>query len=433
MRVIRLDQPTHPPSQSPPSTQPDAIVGFDALRAMAALAVVALHAGVPYARHPMPGLLWPVWDTSSRIVDGVFWSIEVIIMPLFLMMAGFLLCHSSRRHSPGRLIQSRAKRLLIPLAFGVVVILPISLYIWTAGLVVEGVVPAIKLKSLKFPTPISEQIWGLSHLWFLLYVFLYVVVAAGLIRAASRTPFARITQAVSRPKVLMAILVCVAVTTLAAAPQVVWGFQHAFLPVPSKWIYSGVFFAAGYGLAMHDRELHWVTKSSPRLLAIGVVLLSTSVLLGTWSLEHSLGTSTPNHAATFLMALLTVAAASTVTLGAIGASTRYITHVPRPIRYLASASFWIYLVHHPLLGLIHCDIKWLWPVASPLVKMSVSFLAATSLSLLMYESFVRRTRFGQWLGLSDRERPKPATVKTDQETTLLIPRPVPETETRRAA
>uniref|UniRef100_UPI00356877A9 acyltransferase family protein n=1 Tax=Stieleria sp. TaxID=2795976 RepID=UPI00356877A9 len=206
-----------------------------------------------------------------------------------------------------------------------------------------------------------------------------------------------------------------------------------FLPVPSKWIYSGVFFAAGYGLAIHDGQLQWVARSSPRLLALGAVLLSTSVLLGTWALEHSLGGPTPNHAATLLMALLTVAAAGTITLGSIGASTRYITHVPRPILYVASASFWIYLVHHPLLGLIHCDIKWLWPAASPLVKMSVSFFTATSLSLLMYESFVRRTRFGQWLGFSHREKPKPATVQTDQETTLPIPRRVPETETRRAA
>ena len=51
-------------------------------------ALVALHAGVPYARHPMPGLIWPVSDSRSGVVDAIFWSIEVFIMPLFLVMAG---------------------------------------------------------------------------------------------------------------------------------------------------------------------------------------------------------------------------------------------------------------------------------------------------------------------------------------------------------
>ena len=35
---------------------------------------------------------------------------------------------------------------------------------------------------------------------------------------------------------------------------------------------------------------------------------------------------------------------------------------------LAAASFWIYLVHHPILGIIHIDLKWLLPDANPVLE-----------------------------------------------------------------
>lgn len=435
MNVIRLNK-----TDSSESVSPRPIPGFDVLRAFAALAVVALHAGVPYLKHPMPGLVWPVEDTGSHVVDAIFWSIEVMIMPLFLMIAGFLMWRSSRRLTPGQLVQSRARRLLAPLAFGIVIVLPIDLYIWTVGLVAQGTVPVVKLKSFAFDPPISDQIWGLSHLWFLLYVFLYVVVAACLIRIAVYRPVYRpvyrfvqhwITP-IMRPTVLIAILSSVAVAILVAAPEVVWGFQHAILPVPSKWIYSGVFFAAGCLLALHDAELTWASRMTPRILVLSVVLLTTSVILGTWSLGQSPSGPRPNTAATFLLAVLTVAAASTTTIGLIGASARYVGRVSNPVRYVASASFWIYLIHHPLLGLIHFDIKTHWPAGSPIVKLCVSFVAATAVSLLLYESLVRRSWFGTLLGFSHSAKRESAGDNIEASEILKLPAAEPG-HRRRAA
>ena len=413
--------------------QPNAVAGLDVLRVFATMAVVVLHASVPYLRIRMPGLVWPVGDNSSRWVDAVFWGIEVMIMPLFLVIAGFLLWRSSRRLSPGQLVSSRAKRILIPLAFGILVILPIDLYIWTVGLVADGAVEPIKLKSLKFDTPISNDIWGLAHLWFLLYVFLYVVVAAVLFRLASLGFVKRVAKAVSRPKVLLPTLSCIAVATLFAAPEVVWGFQHTFLPVPSKWIYSGVFFAAGCGLGFHDGKLKLVSRSAPRILVIGVILLVSSVTLGTWSLQQLESGRAINHAATFLLAILTVAAASTVTLGVIGASVRSVKQIPQTIRYLASASFWIYLIHHPLLGLIHTDIKWIWPQGPPFVKLCVSFVAATGISILLYEAFIRRSRLGELLGFNHSEQANPPDRPEDDETKEVLKLPESKTDRRHAA
>jgi peptidoglycan/LPS O-acetylase OafA/YrhL len=67
---------------------------------------------------------------------------------------------------------------------------------------------------------------------------------------------------------------------------------------------------------------------------------------------------------------------------------------------LAAASFWIYLVHHPILGLVQLDLKWLVPGANPVAKTAAAFLIASGFSLLSYEGLVRRTALGRLLGFS---------------------------------
>ena len=85
-------------------------MGFDAVRAVAVVAVVVLHALVPYLKHPMPGLVWSVsvMDEPSALADGVFWSIELFVMPLFLVIAGFFcLWDICQKGSRGTGVQSR--------------------------------------------------------------------------------------------------------------------------------------------------------------------------------------------------------------------------------------------------------------------------------------------------------------------------------------
>jgi hypothetical protein len=88
------------------------------------------------------------------------------------------------------------------------------------------------------------------------------------------------------------------------------------------------------------------------------------------------------------------------------------------VQYLAAASFWIYLAHHPAVGLAQVAL-----MRTPLqaaVKLCIVFAAATALSLLTYEACVRRT----WLGALLNGR------RDDSTTTV---RPPDFIETRRAA
>lgn len=376
------------------------VPGLDAVRAFAALGVVLLHAGVPYLKNPMPGLAWPVTDQSSRLVDIVFWGIELFIMPIFLLMAGIFAWGTISRNGAKKLVHRRAKRLLVPLAFGMLVILPMDLYVWLLGWVYEGIIEPVKMKSLKFENGIDKNLWGTSHLWFLLYLFTYVTTLAFAWRFRSRIK--RVTPAISS-----AILVSIGIATLIVCPEVVWGFQHAFSPVPSKWLYSGTFFFGGVLLAAKDPEFQWLKDAAGRLALPSFLLCCFSILLGTWHLQG--GESDTANAS---LAALTTIGAWTISLCVVGLTIKHVNRVPTKVAYLAAASFWVYLVHHPFLGLIHINLKVLLPNAAPALKMILAFSLCSTFCLLTYEALVRRTRLGKLLGFAW-EIPRPTQSVAD--------------------
>ncbi len=401
-------------------------IGIDLIRVLAAILVVLLHASVPYLVHPMPGLAWPVVDTPSPLVDAVFWAIEVFIMPLFLVLAGYFAHRSLAAKSGRHFLRGRFKRLLVPFLAAVIVVLPADCYVWLLGWVVEGEIPLAKMRSLKLDPARTEHLWGTSHLWFLLYLYLYCVVLVALSRGLERLTDRRglgggVDRSSSRAAtaVTWGLLVVTAVVTLAIAPEVVYGFQHSFLPVPSKWIYSGTFFAGGVWIATCDPQWRIIQRFEFRWLAFGCLALIFAVMVGQWSLR-------PSGEARFAadgwllrttLAALTVCAAWSMTLGLICAGHRLspvLLRRPRGaevVRYLAGASLWVYVIHHPLVGLLHIDAKLLGPTVSPVIKAMTVTMVSLSLALATYEVWIRRTVVGRRSGFA--AEPRRLTVATE--------------------
>ncbi|MGH7127137.1 MAG: acyltransferase family protein, partial [Planctomycetaceae bacterium] len=303
----------------------------------------------------------------------------------------------------------RGKRLVLPLLLGVATILPADLYIWGMGLVIDGRCSPRKLRSLKFPEHIARDLWGLGHLWFLEYLFLFcVLLAAGWsvvtwMRTTARGR--RWTDRVARLRrdrwtlpVLLPLGMTACVTgILAWEPQVVIGFQHDFLPVPPKFLHGLVFFAAGCALSAFDDRLRRFATSSRRFLA-----LAPAVFVMAWPLIHGHLTEELTVGERWLLAGALALFAVLATLGLFGVFAQITRPPSRPMQYLAEASFWVYLVHHPLVGLLQLDLA--GAALSPLVKFLIVTGGALGLSLLTYEALVRET----WLGaLLNGRRAKP--------------------------
>jgi peptidoglycan/LPS O-acetylase OafA/YrhL len=99
------------------------------------------------------------------------------------------------------------------------------------------------------------------------------------------------------------------------------------------------------------------------------------------------------------LSVLTCSSALLVSLSILACVAGRIERVPRVIGYLSAASFWVYLVHHPVVGLVHIDMKWLSPNSGAIVKTTIVFLLTSGFCLLSYEGLVRRSALGRWLGM----------------------------------
>lgn len=374
------------------------IAPLDCLRVFATGCVVLLHACVPYSTHAMPGLVWPVRDQTSRFVDVIFWGTELFVMPLFLLMAGYFAVGLYRHRGSWGLVRHRFRGLMAPFAFAAVFLLPLSLYAWLTGWLIEGSIAPRKLRSLAFDPSVEKELWGFAHLWFLPYLFLYVSLFAAIAAFRPGTLSSRATELLRRGSLPGLALLGMAV--VCWVPEVVFGFQHGFLPFASKWIYCGTYFFGGVWLGHFDRDLRGLSRSGSRHLLLGGVAGGLAVLCGTQMLAGADDTATR-----LLMAVSTVLAAWCISLGLHGWVMRRKLDGGPIVRYLAAASFWVYLSHHSVVALTHIDLKVLLPNASPLLKAAVTFSITIGFCLLAFEGCVRRTWVGRLLGV------KPSAVR----------------------
>ncbi|QDS92260.1 glucans biosynthesis protein [Roseimaritima multifibrata] len=368
------------------------------VRAGATLLVVLLHALMPYVSQPMPGVAWPVWETGSTTANAVFWAIELFIMPLFLVLAGFVAVGLIGRLGKADFLRHRARRLLVPLLFGLVVVLPIDLYVWLLGWVVEGKVGWQKMRSLKIDPEIAKNLWGTSHLWFLQYLLLYSVLYAVVKEAWPERWRHPVNRRTVRAASLLA-LIAIGGSVLLVRPEVVFGFQHGFFPVASKWIYNGTFYAGGIWLAVFDSRLRRIERNGVGVLLFGLLGGIASLWAGMQFLQGD-----ASRLILVLGAVATLASAWALTFGIIGAAVRFAQRPRRIVLYVAAASFWIYLAHHPFLGLVHIGLKVQFPDAAPLGKGMLAWAIATLWCLGTYQIFVRHTFIGRMLGVRHAER-----------------------------
>lgn len=411
--TIPLPSPGAPPAGS------SRFHGLDWLRAIAALLVVGLHAGIAYTLAPFPGLAWPVHDVHpSPLVDGVTWWIDGFIMPVFFVLGGFVAAQLMAKRGAAAFLKHRVKRVLLPFVFGCVVILPAALYVWLLGWVAEGRIPAKKLRTLAFDEGVADGLWGVAHLWFLEYLFLFSAVAAGWVWWRGRVRDRSLFRAPSRPCPRSPVLArerekgrkgerewgerrgailqfwvpflfaAPSAVALFWQPRVVIGFDHAWHPLPANLLYYAPCFACGWWLWRRQNRGVAIARWAEWHVALSLLLFAALLPL---IREHCV---TEFHGVR--RAVLTGMFALFAWLSAVGWFGVFLKRCgapPRPVRYLTEASFWVYLFHHPIVGLAQVALAGTAIPAA--VKYVVVLGSAVGLSLLTYHALVRNT----WVGV----------------------------------
>lgn len=379
--------------------QPDRLHGLDALRGGALLLGVVLHASLSF----FPQQIWIVADDSRSIgAAGLFFAIHLFRMTAFFLIAGLFAHMMLARKGWWGFARDRASRIAGPLlAFWFPVMAGIvTALVWNAyanGLVVPGAPPP--------PTPTYDLTnFPLTHLWFL-YVLVLFCAAALILRA----PFAALDRhggwGRTVDRLTGALIGWWTPVVLAVPLAVALWLDPAWIaffavPTPDEGLVPDAAALVGFGLAfalgfLLDRRRDLLD----RIAAWSPLFLIVAIAAGVWAWGLAGGPSivpmAEPTAAKALAAAVVALAVYASALAAMGLCLRFLSGVSRVRRYLADASYWVYILHLPLVMLAQVWIQdWPGPWWLKLAGVSAGVFAV---GLITYELLVRHSFMGRWL------------------------------------
>ena len=379
------------------ATTGERLHALDLVRAAALLLGIVFHAAIPF----LPEFdLWLVLDqVRSRPVGWLTFTLHTFRMTTFFLLAGYFGRMLLVRRGASGFIRDRSKRILAPL---VIFWLPVLLlYGLALALVVYlGTTPAGS--ELAEPPALTVDAWPLMHLWFL-YVLLILYAAVLIVRSAVAAVDrgGKLRGAVDRmlatalrlPLVLPLLLALPVMALLLNQPEWAefWG-----IPTPERGFIPNAAALGTYGLAF---GLGWLAQRSrdgfaplarlwaPYLVVALALTMGCLAITEIPLFEPQLEGDTRR-----LFAGLYAVAIWLWTFGLIGAALRFIRGESPTIRYLADSSYWLYIMHLPLLVAVGAVVA-SWPLPAEL-KLVLVVSVSTGLLLASYHVMVRST----WIG-----------------------------------
>ena len=382
--------------------------GLDAVRGAALTLGVFFHAALSF----LPGgPIWIVMDASrSTELSVMFYVLHIFRMTVFFVLAGFFARLLLEKLGTAGFIKNRATRIGLPLvsAWPIVMTAFIAVIIWVAIRANGGVVP----ENPEPPPPLTAETFPLLHLWFLYALLIFYVVALllrglffvldrnGVFGARVVDPLVRIITGPGAP-----VILTIPVTALLFFTPNWFGWFGIETPdrgVIPQLTSLGIFFLA-FGLG-------WLIHRQPRVLRgwgerwaiyVGPAVGATVGCLIIAGLVPVLAPAT-RDAQTLGYAALYAFAVWAWTIAIIGFGVRFLSGESKPVRYLADASYWIYIVHIPVVIVLQAalaPIAWPWFVKYPLL-----LVIAFAIMLASYQWFVRYSFIGAILN-GKKQRP----------------------------
>jgi glucan biosynthesis protein C len=396
----------------------DRLHGLDAVRGYALMLGVVFHATMSFLPGPQ---IWMAKDSqSSLVLSGLFFWSHSFRMTTFFLIAGFFAHLTFHRRGAKRFILDRAKRIALPLlVFWPLLIVTIGLASGYAVYVATGVFPKDGP-----PSPAAKPLdFPLTHLWFLyVLILLYAAalavrgVTAGLDRSGRlRGGVDRLVAAVLRSPLAPVVLAVPAAAAFYVTPNWLAFFG---VPTPDSNLIPNLAAAVQFGAAF---GIGWLLHRQPGLLDglrarwalnLAVAVGLTAALMAMLGVAPLLTPDKPGltklvHAGAYALSTWTW------TFAVIGMALRFLSDESPARRYIADSSYWIYLIHLPLVILLQAWVSrldWHWSIKFAAV-LGIGF----AVMFLTYELLVRHTFIGAWLNgrRVPWRAPKPASAQLE--------------------
>ncbi len=368
--------------------------GLNAARAMATILVLFAHAGIPYMAIPLRTTLWLVHDAShSMVIDVLLSFVNCLAMPLFFLMAGMSAGAGLSSGTASEFIKRRVSRLGTPLLIGILTIVPVCYVLWGLGLLFSERVPMAQLYRVSLPPHIRATASGPFHLWFLEYLLVLSVVlclaALGIRKWREWKKLPPIAPATwlrwfGNPWTFAAVSAGLLCFDLDAS----YRLHNSFLPDVLRMTHYFVFFAAGALIAKLPNVAVMLKMNAIRNSCLAMILY---VALLPLLMQHIAAPLTGwSH---YVLAVGQSVFVWLALFGGIGLCIRSGWGKHNAYRYLSEASFWIYLIHVPVVAFLQL---WLWHIeANVWLKLAAATVATLVISIASYEWCVRYSYLGE--------------------------------------
>ena len=383
---------------------------LDATRACALLLGIVFHACLSF----MPVFMgWAVQDVSTSPVVGMFMAVShAFRMETFFLLAGFFGHLTFHRKGLGEFVRSRVIRIVVPFVVGWFILRPLLISGWIMGnasLRGEVHVWAGLRGGIQSLSTLPAGVFTGTHLWFLYYLAMItaltlavrqLLAAPGSLGVASRRCGDGVVAWLAASPFSLVILALPTAGVLWFMNS--WGMDtpdRSLRPhLPALAIYGG-FFVLGWMLSRQRELITLFARLTPvrgTLASMGIV-----AILGLGGIE---GDPAHRH---YVAAHVVYAFGYAVTMWslvflAIGVFQKVGQRPHAFVRYVADASYWMYLIHLPI-------VVWLQVAVAELPlhwSLKVAFVSAVTIaiSLFTYDFFVRSTFMGLLLNGRRRER-----------------------------
>jgi len=381
---------------SPPSAR---VYYLDWLRVLAMIGVFLFH----NARFYDAFSDWHIKNATTNFGATIFVAfMSPWMMPLFFLIAGAGTYYALSNRGAGQFIRERTLRILIPLIFGMLVIVVPQAYYQALfrGELTSGY-NLFQIYGL-YLTTLPE--FNMFHLWFLMYLFVFSIVTVPIFVGGARNVVSRVAAAFDRPWALVLLLVL----PLAAA--------DAFLSQDGFWgsrMLSGgwsivayvQFFVFGYLIFANERIMIWIKKIS--WCALVAALVTAGILLAVFLdqlVDPSKWFGSPIY-----VAAQSVQAMNTwcFLLAILGLGSRFLNRSNSFMTYANEAVLPFYILHQTVIISIGYYVV---PTGLPvIVKYPIVALSSFAAIMLIYEVLVRRLGFLRFLfGMRVKRRAEPA-------------------------
>ena len=373
---------------------------LDAARAFALILGIVFHASLAF----MPIFIgWAVMDISTSSIVPIFVMISHSFrLALFFFIAGFF--SHMKFHGDGvqAFLKSRLVRIAVPFIIGWILLRPLLVSAWIMGAESmrgeANILNAFKTGFASLGDLPKDLLTG-THLWFLYYLLLismsiilmrYLI---GLHKPTQHTlaKFAdKVTHWVcsSRPGIL-----AVAIPTAAC----LWFMNHWGMDTPDKTlaphvpaslIYGGFFL---FGWLLHRQTS--LMENFARLSWDRFLLCLPAIIASTLLASFEINFAHPQYDLLKIGFVLSYAIMmwSLVAL-TIGLFKRLFNQPNKTVRYIADSSYWLYLIHLPIviwLQISFAEFAMHWSV-----KLAIISALTVFISIVLYDLFIRSTFIG---------------------------------------